>query len=368
MKPRCLYFTQQQLINNDGASDKAIAQNDAIKTLGIESQLAHVKESDQGWQLYIDDKILAKEGKYNLIYRDIVEYVKKQNIQLLYIRYTVNANIAYYFFLRDIAKLGVKIYLEIPTYPYDGEMKCTSIRATIKKYMEMFLRNRWKGLVYRIVTSSMAEKIYGIPTIIISNAPAHKLPTKKALSVEGTINMIAVANLAFWHGYDRLIRGMANYYQSYPELKVFLTIAGVGRPEIYNELKALTDELKLNDYVKFIGSKSNTELNPYFEESHLAIGCLGCHRKNIVEVKSLKNVEYAMRGIPMVYSESNTDFDGRPYVLRVPADDTDIDVKLLCDFVKQLKMTPSEIHDSVSDFTWDNQMKKIFGCFKSNEA
>ena len=82
----------------------------------------------------------------------------------------------------------------------------------------------------------------------------------------------------------------------------------------------------------------------------------------------MKNVEYAMRGIPMVYSESNTDFDGRPYVLRVPADDTDIDVKLLCDFVKQLKMTPSEIHDSVSDFTWDNQMKKIFGCFKSNEA
>lgn len=62
----------------------------------------------------------------------------------------------------------------------------------------------------------------------------------------------------------------------------------------------------------------------------------------------------------MVYSESNTDFDGRPYVLRVPADDTDIDVKLLCDFVKELKMTPSDIHDSVKEFTWDNQMKKVF--------
>lgn len=361
MKLRCLYLTQQQIIKNDGASEKAIAQNEAINKIGIESHLAHIApNSDIGWRLIVGENVVANVNKYKLLYHHIIDYIKCHQIQLLYIRYTVNASVHYYIFLKDVAKLGVKIYLEIPTYPYDGELKCSSLRQTLKKYLERFYRNRWKGKVYRIVTSSDEKDIFGIPTINISNAPAHSLPVKRAIPIEGRINMIAVANLAFWHGYDRLIRGLANYYATNPKLKVYFTIAGVGRPDIFNDLKALTSELKLNDYVKFVGSKSNAELDPYFEESHLAIGCLGCHRKNIIEVKSLKNVEYAMRGIPMVYSENNTDFDGRTYVFKVPADDSDIEVSSLCDFVMGIQMTPLEINESVKQFTWDIQMRKVF--------
>jgi hypothetical protein len=358
---RCLYFTQQQLVKNDGASDKATAQNDAINKIGIESHLAHVvPNTEVGWKLFIDDKVVANVKKYKLLYNQIVEYIEHHRIQLIYIRYSVNSSFHYITFLKKVAKLGVKIYLEIPTYPYDGELKCSSIKPFIKKYLERLYRNMWKGCVYRIVTSSTAAVIYGIPTITISNAPAHDLPVKKSLPIEGRINMIAVANLAFWHGYDRIIRGLAQYYKSNPELNVYLTIAGVGNVTVYNDLKTLTEELQLNNFVRFVGSKSNEELDSYFDNAHLAIGCLGCHRKNIIEVKSLKNVEYAMRGIPMVYSENNTDFDGKVYVLKVPADDSNIDIKFLCDFVVGLNMTPLDIHNSVENFTWDVQMRKVF--------
>lgn len=361
MTLRCLYFTQQQLIKNDGASDKAISQNDAINKLGIESHIVHIAPNlDKGWKLFVNDKVIANVNKYRLLYDYIIDYIEHHQIKLIYIRYSINFSFHYNIFLHKVAKLGVKIYLEIPTYPYDGELRCSSIKQIVKKYLERIYRNMWKGNVYRIVTSSTATVIFGIPTISISNAPAHNLPVKKIVPIEGSLNMIAVANIAFWHGYDRMIRGLAHYYKSNPELNVYFTIAGVGNLSVYNELKTLTEELQLNKFVRFIGSKSYTELDSYFENAHLAIGCLGCHRKNIIEVKSLKNVEYAMRGIPMVYSENNTDFDGKAYVLKVPADDSDIDIKLLCDFVAGLQMTPSDIHNSVKNFTWDVQMRKVF--------
>lgn len=366
MTKKCLYLTQQQIIKNDGASEKTIAQNIAINKIGIESHLAHIATSGGEFQLYVDDKVFVSVKKYKYLYDSIIEYIKGNQIQLLYLRYTVNASLFFNLFLHNVAKLGVLIYMEIPTYPYDGEMKCTSVRQTVKKYLEQIYRKQWKRSVYKIVTSSTANVIFGIPTVIFSNAPSHNLPVKAPIRVEGRMNMIAVANLAFWHGYDRLLRGLAQYYNNNPEIKVYFTVVGVGNPKIYNDLRELTNELQLNDYVNFIGSKNNEELNPYFEEAHLAVGCLGCHRKNIVEVKALKNVEYAMRGIPMVYSENNTDFDGRPYVYKVPADDTDIDVMSLCDFVTNLQMTPTEIHESVKDFTWDVQMKKVFGCYCDN--
>lgn len=359
-KMKCLYLTQQTIVKNDGASEKAVAQNEAINNLGIESKLAHVVKSSSGWELHVGGAVVANVERYKSLYQGLIEYIAVNQIRYIYIRYCVNAGAAFNRFLGMLARQGVTIFMEIPTYPYDGELKCTSVRRTIKKCVEWFFRNRWKGKVYRIVTSSTASEIFGIPTINISNAPAHVLPIKKPLSIDGRINMIAVANLAFWHGYDRLIRGLATYYQSKPIMKVYLTIAGVGNLSVYNELKDLAASLKLGDYVEFIGSRSNTELDPFFENAHLAVGCLGCHRKNIVEVKSLKNVEYAMRGIPMVYSEDNTDFDYMPYVFKVPAEDSDIDVKSLCDFVSGLQMTPSEIHETVRSFTWENQMRKVF--------
>ena len=209
------------------------------------------------------------------------------------------------------------------------------------------------------MTSSLFDEILRIPTVKISNAPAYKLPIKTMQSKDG-LHMIAVANLAFWHGYDRLIKGMANYYRKPHDKDVHFTIVGKGNLDIYNDLVCLVKENSLEDHISFLGQKNNSELDKYFDEANLAIGCLGCHRKNIYEVKSLKNVEYAMRGIPFIYSESNSDFDTRPYVLRVPADDSDIDISQLFDFVKRLKLSPLEIHDSVKDYTWGSQMKKVF--------
>ena len=115
--------------------------------------------------------------------------------------------------------------------------------------------------------------------------------------------------------------------------------------------------------VILVGPKFGVELDSLFEKANLGIGCLGCHRKEIKEVKSLKNIEYAARGMPMVYSEKNDDFDNKSYVIKVPDDETPIDIDYLIKSYKNMitqNITSQSIRESVSEkLSWDSQIYKL---------
>ena len=104
---------------------------------------------------------------------------------------------------------------------------------------------------------------------------------------------------------------------------------------------------------------SGSALDDLFDRNDVAVGCLGCHRKNIVHVKALKNIEYAARGIPFIYSESNEDFDFKEYVLKIPANESPVDIAFLVAFSKNMNMFPEEIRTSVNRLTWNEQMSKV---------
>jgi glycosyltransferase involved in cell wall biosynthesis len=254
--------------------------------------------------------------------------------------------------------------LEIPTYPYDGEF--TTVKQRIYLLKESFFRRYLRRYVDMIVTYSLEKDIFKIPTAHISNAVSSIPPLLEKSPIKDRIELISVANMAFWHGFDRMISGLHNYYNNNPKIIVNYTLVGDGDIQIINSLKEQTHQLGLDNYIHFVGGKSGSDLDEQFVGKHLAIGCLGCHRKGIKQLKALKNVEYAMRGIPFVYSEDNIDFDDKCYVLKVPADESPIDIQSLCDFVKQQKWSPVEIRDSVGYMTWDNQMLAILDKFNSN--
>ena len=89
------------------------------------------------------------------------------------------------------------------------------------------------------------------------------------------------------------------------------------------------------------------------------MGSLARHRSGISDIKTLKNREYASRGLPFVYSENDSDFDHQPYVLKVPADESPVDIARIVDFVENLKMTPQEIRHTVEHLSWKEQMQKV---------
>ena len=73
----------------------------------------------------------------------------------------------------------------------------------------------------------------------------------------------------------------------------------------------------------------------------------------------MKNREYASRGIPFVYSEQDSDFDHQPYVMKVPADESPVDVEAVLQFTDHCHIPPQDIRRTVEHLSWKNQMQQV---------
>ena len=107
------------------------------------------------------------------------------------------------------------------------------------------------------------------------------------------------------------------------------------------------------------GAQSGAALDELFEKADCGVGSLGRHRSGITHIKTLKNREYAARGIPFIYSEIDDDFEHQPYIMKAPADETPIDIPLLIDFCRSLSLTPPEIRKSIRHLSWNEQMQRV---------
>lgn len=63
--------------------------------------------------------------------------------------------------------------------------------------------------------------------------------------------MIAVAGLAKWHGYDRILRGMGEYYKEGEKREVQFHIVGEGSP--IEEYKRIVEKYEIAEHVTFNG-------------------------------------------------------------------------------------------------------------------
>ena len=115
----------------------------------------------------------------------------------------------------------------------------------------------------------------------------------------------------------------------------------------------------LESYVILYGKKHGEELDTLFNKCDFGIGSLGRHRVGIHKIKTLKNREYAARGIPFIYSETDSDFDNKPYVMKAPADESPIDIQKVVEFYRNFNLSAIEIRNSIQDLSWTNQMKHV---------
>jgi glycosyltransferase involved in cell wall biosynthesis len=228
-----------------------------------------------------------------------------------------------------------KIVIEIPTYPYDFEVR-RNIVSFLNLLFDKLLRNKLKKYVDRIVSYSSDNMIFGVPVISIQNGiDCSETPL---CSIDGhgkIINMVAVAKFSKWHGYDRLIKGLYLYYQENNIVDVIVYFIGNG--DELDNLVEMTRQFKLSDHIYFTGFLSGKKLDDICDIADLGVCSLGDHRRNLSVTSELKSREYLARGIPMV-SSSKIDIipDGFPYCLYVSEDDTPIDIKKILEFYTEL--------------------------------
>lgn len=370
---RALFLATQTMTATQGICRKIWAQAEGFRANGVETDFCCLKEIDDKFYYVINDNpiccvgsgklsIIMMRCNFNAIYRHIIY----NHIELLYIRYVHIANPFFIRFLKKLKNCGIRIYMEIPTYPYDSEYTNSNGRIKCLLAIENIYRKQFRKCIDKIVTVQEYNSILNIPTIKISNGINLKdIPLRSPKRHKGYV-FIGVANIELWHGYDRLIEGIGNYYKNGGQEDIHFYIVGK-KDSAEKDYINVSQEYNIQERIHLEGPKRGRELDKYFDNADLAIGSLGFHRIGLKEGKSLKCMEYAARGIPFVYSNINMDFDDKDYIVRVASDDSPIDVEMILSFIKGIKRDPLTIRNSIGNkATWEYQMSLIVSDFNNN--
>ena len=371
---KILFLVYHGFSEVSGISKKIHYQVKGLRENGHDVRLCYYGFDENGHRCrYIDDKVIQDYGigkwaglRQRLNYKCIYDYCIQEGIQFVYARCFQNANPWLISFFKQLKKAGIHAVTEIPTYPYDAEFVGFPFQTRMNLKVDQLFRHKLYAQMDAIVTFSDAKEIFGQRTINISNGvDFDSIPLHKPVITNNELHLIGVAEVHYWHGYDRLIAGIGEYYKNGGKRGVFFhVVGGIGPSEMYDSMHApgfaeLIEKYDIKDNVFFHGQLFGDELDAVFNQCQFAIGSLARHRSGITNIKTLKNREYATRGIPFIYSEQDCDFDSQPYVVRASADESPIDIKLILDFMDRFQMEPVEIRKTVRCLAWRIQMQKV---------
>lgn len=373
---KILFLVYHGFSEVSGISKKIHYQVKGLRENGYEVHLCYYDFDANGHRCrYVDDKVIKDYGtgtlaglRQRIDFDCIYDYCKDNGIQFVYARCFQNASPFLIRFFKKLKKIGIKAVTEIPTYPYDQEFVGFPFMTRMNLKIDQLFRRSLYRQMNAVVTFSDATKIFGQRTIRISNGvdmdsiPLHNFQP----SEDGSMHFIGVAEVHYWHGFDRMIAGLGEYYKNTPNSRniYFHIVGGVWKSEMYDSIHApgfseLMEKYGIRDRVIFHDQLFGEELNKVFNLCCFAIGSLARHRSGITYIKTLKNREYATRGIPFIYSEIDSDFEDKPYIVKAIPDESPIDIQEILDFLENHHFEPSEIRKTVENLSWKIQMKRV---------
>ena len=359
-----------------GISKKIHYQINGLRQLGHQVFVCTYDIREDGHRVrFIDDQPLQDFGngrlaamKKRCCYGSVVKFAIDKKIDFVYARSFHNANPFTINMFKAFKKAGIKSVIEIPTYPYDQEYTGYGKKDQLELAIDKMFRKALAKQTDAIVTFTQEKEIFGQRTIRISNGielEAIPLRNEKCKTTTEGLNFIGVAEVHYWHGFDRFIAGIGEYYKNGGTRKItFHVVGGIADGDmngIENPIAfaKIIEKYGIKDKIVFHGQKFGEELDELFANANFAVASLGRHRSGITYIKTLKNREYAARGLSFIYSEIDSDFEEKPYILKAPADESPVNIEQVIDFIDHLTMTPEEIRKSIYDLTWEKQMEKV---------
>jgi len=371
---KILFLVYHGFSEVSGISKKIHYQVKGLRENGHEVYLCYYDfANDDSRCRFVNGLIIKNYGKgriaalrQRLDYDCIYDFCIEKGIEFVYARCYQNANPMLVHFFKRLRKAGIHCVTEIPTYPYDDEFYHFEWKYKIGLKMDQMFRNQLYKYMDALVTFSDAEKIFGQRTIRISNGvdfdsiPLHQFTNHLFLEKEEKnlpLHLIGVAEVHDWHGFDRVMTGIGEYKG---DRDVFFHVVGGVHPyRMKNVFLPIINKYRIQNKIIFHDQLFGDALTKVFNQCQFAIGSLGRHRSGITTIKTLKNREYATRGIPFIYSEQDSDFDNKPYVLKAPAEDTPLNIQQIIDFINQFTMKPEDIRKTVEYLKWKIQMQLV---------
>lgn len=353
---KALFVANLELDPNEGIYKKVYAQAKAVgKKIG-ECEVITRKEQFAQIQKWNSEKPQLAKCSF-------LEYVKKEissdNVGFIYVRHMIPSP-KLISVLRCAKQHNVRVYYEIPTYPYFGEQFKTSRRkhrAIVKILLDILHWPFIYLLIDRLVIIKSSTKAKCFSKMVEITNGVDTVPIKSKSYKENdstTFRMVAVGTLYPYHGYDRILNGLVECNERINETSIEFHI--VGNSQTIDDIHCMADRLGLKN-VYFHGTKTTEELNEMYEEFNVGLGCLALHRRNADIDTTLKVIEYYCRGVPVVTSGIGPlDNELQNCTIRVPDSERPININDI--FEEYYKITKSELcnlsHRAKCIFSWDS--------------
>jgi len=364
---KVLYITTVDISSDSGVRKKIYGQIRVMRESGFEVALIAPKGDDivvvevgpKGEERtgvvdsYMNKGLLRFFNLTRSLYRSAYEIANKDNYDAVFIRYSLaERNLVK--MLSRLKEKGIKIFIEIPSYPYDLEYENKQWYKNIGLYIDKRYRNKLKDYVDIIFTPSpQQETIYGIKAVSFNNGVNTEEIKERDYSGkrDGTLRFIGVANLNSWHGYDRVIRGMAEYYKEKNEIDFIFNVVGEGIE--LPGLKELVKEVGLENRVIFHGFKSGKDLDQVYNNSDVAISSVALYRLGETPRLVLKAREACLKGIPFVAVKGDPVFDEDfDYVYFVKDEESPLQVEKIYNWF--IDLNSEEYLEEMSKFAKEN--------------
>ncbi|SCX22282.1 Glycosyltransferase involved in cell wall bisynthesis [Ruminococcaceae bacterium P7] len=268
------------------------------------------------------------EQEYNEgVLKKVKALIAEKRFKIIYIRLMV-PDFALISLMKEAHQNGIKVYYEIPTYPYYAEQFRTSrkkYRAVAKITMDFMFSPLIHKYADHIVTikSNSRIKMHKKMVEITNGVKIDNIKAKSyANAWDGVFRMVAVGTLYPYHGYDRVLKGLKQCHEEADGVPVEFHI--VGSSYTIDQLKKAASDYGLKRVV-FHGIKTTDELNEMYEAFDVGLGCLALHRRNADIDTTLKIIEYYCRGIPAVTSGTGPYRDAS-MTITVPDNEEAVDI------------------------------------------
>lgn len=359
---------------SSGVNKKIAGQIDAFKEKGYSVDLIAVYE--KGIALY-KDNCLNDVFRSNLIPRiSLCSWVSKhaKKYEVVYIRFQFFCP----FVLKMVENLkrnNVIVIMEIPTYPYKRELKSQGIKGTLKGIIDSIFRPFCLRYIDALASPLADETIFGKETICIYNGINTSSISPRKPKKDNTIDLLAVALMAPWHGYDRLIKGIHNYYENGGKRNIVLHLVGDGAVTL--NYQKMIEEYSLKKHVILYGKKFGDDLDAIYDSVDIGVGSLASFRKNIYKTNTLKVLEYLAKGLPVICEEGEM---GIPkdsfYRLSIKSDSSPINIDNVIGFYDKIYRDNNDINSTINEIrnycinncSVSNGLKGVFDYLDSKES
>ena len=257
------------------------------------------------------------------------------------------------------------LVVEVPSVPpYTSKAK-NALRAVYHKRSKKLWETNAHYATLMTGCGEPTQSLWGVPFLNIDNGIDVSLipPKKESRSADGKLHLLAVASMCQWHGYERLINGLAQWNSEEAKQYVIDFVGSDGDGSLA-EWKKLTIEKGLSEQVIFHGRLTGDALTEMYDQAVLGVSTLALYKLGYSAGSVLKLREYMARGIPFIYAHDDPHMSpDMKWCFKIPNDASPVPMPELHRFVlgvlKEQNLAEQMRSYAKAHMSWESQFESI---------